>query len=83
MAGMILTEYDEKKVMENQKREAYEEGRAEGRTEGRAEGKAEGINLMNKLTLKLISLDRINDLNRAASDRAYCDKLIKEFFPDK
>ena len=68
---MILTEYDEKKVMENLKRESYEDG------------KAEGINLMNKLTLKLISLDRINDLNRVASDRAYCDKLIKEFFPDK
>ena len=79
MAGMILTEYDEKKVMENLKRESYEEGKAEGK----AEGRAEGINLMNKLTLKLISLDRINDLNRVASDRAYCDKLIKEFFPDK
>ena len=36
---MILTEYDEKKVMENLKKESYEEGRAEGRAEGIEKGK--------------------------------------------
>ncbi len=39
VVGMILTEYDEKKVMENLKKESYEEGRAEGREEGRKEGR--------------------------------------------
>ncbi len=72
---MILTEYDEKKVMENLKKESYEEGKAEG--------KAEERELSNNLILKLISLNRIDDLRRLASDSTYRDKMIKEFFPDK
>ena len=72
---MILTEYDEKKVMENLKKESY--------AEGKAEGKAEERELSNNLILKLISLNRIDDLKRLASDSAYRDKMIKEFFPDK
>ena len=68
---MILTEYDEKKVMENLKKESYEEGKAEERV------------LFNNLILKLIDLNRIDDLKRLASDSAYRDKMIKEFFPDK
>ena len=71
VVGMILTEYDEKKVMENLKKESY------------AEGKAEERELSNNLILKLISLNRIDDLKRLASDNAYRDKMIKEFFPDK
>ena len=72
---MILTEYDEKKVMENLRKESYEEGKAEGKIEERA--------LLNELTLKLLSLNRIDDLKRSASDSAYCDKLLKEFLSDK
>jgi len=75
VVGMILTEYDEKKVMENLKKESY--------AEGKAEGKAEERELSNNLILKLISLNRIDDLKRLASDSAYRDKMIKEFFPDK
>ena len=40
---MLLTEYDEKKVMECLKQEARDEGKAEGLAEGLAKGKAEGI----------------------------------------
>ena len=79
VVGMILTEYDEKKVMENLKKESY----AEGKAEGKAKGKAEERELSNNLILKLISLNRIDDLKRLASDSAYRDKMIKEFFPDK
>lgn len=67
VVGMILTEYDEKKVMENLKKESYEEGLA----------------LMNELSLKLISLNRVADLEQALTNNEFRDKLIVEFFPDK
>ena len=41
---MLLTEYNEKKVMAWLKKEAREEGRIEGRQEGRQEGKRESGN---------------------------------------
>ena len=75
VVGMILTEYDEKKVMENLKKESHEDGFAEGREEG--------MLLMNELSLKLISLNRIDDLKQAVSDKELRDKLLNEFFPEK
>ena len=36
VVGMLLTEYDEKRVWENFKKDVYEEGREEGREESRA-----------------------------------------------
>ena len=76
---MILTEYDEKKVMENLKKESYEDGWEEGKEKGREEG----ILLMNELSLKLISLNRIDDLKQAVSNKELRDKLLNEFFPEK
>lgn len=43
---MILTEYNEQRHMELERKEAKAEGKAEGRAEGRAEGKAEDIVLL-------------------------------------
>ena len=40
---MILTEFNEKKILRGAWREGKEEGIAEGRAEGKAEGRAEGI----------------------------------------
>ena len=71
VVGMILTEYDEKKVMENLKKESHEDGFEEG------------LLLMNELSLKLISLNRIDDLKQAVSDKELRDKLLNEFFPEK
>ena len=76
---MILTEYDEKKVMENLKKESHEDGFAEGREAGREEG----MLLMNELSLKLISLNRIDDLKQAVSNKELRDKLLNEFFSEK
>ena len=40
--GMFLTEYDEKKILEQERQEGIEEGRREGRREGHREGRQEG-----------------------------------------
>lgn len=39
---MFLTEYNEEKIMEKERREGRREGRQEGRQEGRREGQQEG-----------------------------------------
>jgi predicted transposase/invertase (TIGR01784 family) len=48
-----------------------EEGRREGRQEGLREGRREGEERMNCLINILIKQNRIDDLERAANDRAY------------
>ncbi|MCI9143350.1 MAG: hypothetical protein HFH87_12145 [Lachnospiraceae bacterium] len=57
---MLLTEYNEKKVMAWLKKEAREEGRIEGQWEGRIAGRQEGGNQ------KVISLVR----KKAAKDKS-------------
>ena len=41
--GMFLTEYDEEKILKQERAEGWQEGRAKGLEEGRAEGLEEGI----------------------------------------
>ena len=45
---MFLTEYDEKKILEQERQEGIEEGRREGRREGHREGRSEGIDETNE-----------------------------------
>ena len=40
---MLLTEYNEEKVLKNERKEGWKEGKAEGIEEGKAAGRAEGI----------------------------------------
>ena len=64
---MILTTYD---------KDLYEKTlKADAREEGRAEIIAE----LNHLTKYLLKAKRYNDLERAAKDIEYQNKLLKEF----
>ena len=40
---MLLTEYNEEKVLKKERKEGWKEGKAEGIEEGKAAGRAEGI----------------------------------------
>ena len=93
--SMLLTEYDEERHIENERRiaadEAYargaewgrEAGLAEGEKKGLARGKEEGLaegeKLFGELTNLLLKASRIEDLKRAAEDLGYRRKLYREF----
>ena len=47
--------------------------------EGIAEGKQIGVEQINKLNQRLIEQGRFEDLTKAASDKVYQEKLLKEF----
>ena len=64
---MILTTYDKDLYEKNLKEDAREEGRAEIIAE------------LNQLTKYLLKAKRYNDLERAAKDIEYQNKLLKEF----
>ena len=68
---------------EEGRKDGLEEGRKEGRKEGHRdgvkEGKATGINNFAVLVNKLFSLNRSDDIKRAANDKEYCAALFKEF----
>ncbi len=84
---MLLTEYDEERHIENERRiaadEAYargaEWGREAGLAEGKKEGLAEGEKLFVELTNLVLKASRIEDLQRAAEDTGYRRKLYREF----
>jgi predicted transposase/invertase (TIGR01784 family) len=56
--------------------------REEGRREGLREGE-ERLNRLNQLNRILIKQNRIDDLERAANDRAYQQQLLDELVPEK
>ena len=72
---MILTTYDKDLYEKTLKEDAREEGFKEGLDEARAEIIAE----LNQLTKYLLKAKRYNDLERAAKDIEYQNKLLKEF----
>ena len=47
--------------------------------EGTAEGKQIGVEQINRLNQRLIEQGRFDDLTKAASDKVYQEKLLKEF----
>ena len=68
---MILTTYDKDLYEKTMKEDAREKGREEGRAEIIAE--------LNQLTICLLNTKRYNDLERAAKNIEYQNKLLKEF----
>ena len=68
---MILTTYDKDLYEKTLKEDAREKGREEGRAEIIAE--------LNQLTICLLNTKRYNDLERAAKNIEYQNKLLKEF----
>ena len=60
-------------------RRGIEAGRKIGITEGRAEGRTEGENRINQLNIELSKLGRAEDILKAAVDKEYQEKLLKEF----
>ena len=69
--GMILTEYDEKKVLQ-QLAEEYKE-------EGMAEGIEKGLDSMSALTKTLLTLNKSDELLKATSDPQYRDQLMRQY----
>ena len=55
------------------------EGEAKGRAEGEAKGRAEGESMFMRLTEKLLSLGKIEELQKATTDRLFKEKLYKEY----
>ena len=51
----------------------------EGRAEGREEGRTEGENKINRLNIELSKHGRTEDILKAAVDKEYQEKLLKEF----
>ena len=45
----------------------------------RTEGLRQGMEQVNRLNLRLIEDNRLEDLERAAKDRTYLEKLLKEY----
>lgn len=72
---VVLCEYDEQKHIENEKNWSREEGRLEGLKVGRSEG----IKLGNALTAILLKEKKLTELERCLQDRAYQQKLLKEY----
>lgn len=68
---VCLTEYDEEKL----KAVCHADGRAEGLAEGRAEGRTE----MGHLYLLLEKDGRTGEFSKAIADKAYLEKLCKEY----
>ena len=68
---MLLTEYNEEKVMEKER----QEGHREGRREGRREGQQETARLMNYL----LSTGRNDDALKASTDETFLNKLLADF----
>ena len=66
--------------MMNQRFDAgREEGIGIGREEGIGIGREEGEEKLNRLNMLLIRQERMEDLKKAASDKAYRRKLYCEF----
>jgi hypothetical protein len=59
--------------------EAMKEALEMERAEGKAEGLAEGEGRMAALMKKLLSLGRMEDLQKAATDQKYREVLYTEF----
>ena len=66
-------------LMKDELDEKREEGIREGIKEGIKEGESLGESRINQLNLKLSELSRSDEILKAAVDREYQKKLLKEF----
>ena len=71
VVGMILTEYDEKKHIKNEKQESWEEGKIEGI--------AKGENRLVELMNILISAEKYDDIRKAMTDPEYRRELYVQY----
>ena len=80
---MSIFEYDEEKHLKNEREVGYqrrhEAGVREGMAAGHKAGKQEGESRVNALILKLIESGRNDEIEKAVTDKAYQEKLFKEF----
>ena len=75
-----MAEYMTKEDFDNiEKENAREEGRKDGLNEGRNEMQGK----INSLNIHLIRENRIDDLQRAATDVEYQAQLLRELFPQE
>ena len=89
--AMSIFEYDEEKHLKNEREFGYQRGHEAGMREGMAagheagvrEGMAAGVQTgelhVNALILKLIESGRKDEIEKAVTDKAYQEKLFKEF----
>ena len=91
---MLLTEYDEQKVLEQLRREykrigategyrsglkeGRESGLKEGRESGLKEGREDGIRMMKFVVTKLMEANRLDELNQLMADETQLCKYAKE-----
>ena len=78
-AASNLTEWNEEAYRTALKQESWEDGKVEGMIEGRIEGKAEAREDINALNLCLIRDNRIEDLQKSATDQDYQNVLLAEY----
>ena len=88
---MSIFEYDEEKHLKNEREFEYQRGHEVGMREGMAvghkagheagheAGKQEGESRVNALNLRLIESGRESEIIKATTDKAYQEKLFKEF----
>lgn len=62
-------------MMQDELNEKFEDGKKLGEDIGRKLGEAR----INTLTLKLLNLNRIDDIKKAANDSTYQKQLLEEF----
>ena len=74
--GMLTAE---RRGIEAGRKIGRQEGREEGRQEGRKEGETLGVSRINQLILELSKYGRTDDIVKAAADKEYQEKLLKEF----
>ena len=73
--AMSIFEYDEEKHLKNEREFGYQKGHEAGMREGMQTGESR----VNALILKLTEAGRESEIIKAATDKAYQEKLFKEF----
>lgn len=70
-----------KQIRDQYARDEYvrTEGKKQGMEQGMAQGIEQGMEQVNRLNLRLIEDNRLEELKRAAKDKAYLEKLLKEY----
>ena len=59
--------------------DGVEKGIEKGMEKGRLEGLDRGMDRMSMLTARLLKEKRLDDLQRATEDKAYCEQLLKAY----
>ncbi len=75
---MFLTEYDEKFLLD----QTFEEGRETGLKQGRKLGLEQGQDQILLLISQLLKDNRLEDLDKALSDKHYLITLLHEYHLD-